>query len=63
MHELLRQELAGVKNAHLLTPPQLDALLPVAEYDDPAANRLAHVPYTPAYYAALGGVIARASTG
>jgi FkbH-like protein len=32
---------------------------PVASYDDPAADALAHIPYTPEFFAALGAVIAR----
>jgi FkbH-like protein len=46
-------------NVYLLSSRQLSELYPVEEYDDPAANALAHVPYKPAYFAALAAAIAR----
>jgi len=54
----LRSELeAG--GAQCVTSKVLAALYPVAEYDDPQGNRLAHIPYTPAGFASLGAIVAR----
>jgi amino acid adenylation domain-containing protein/FkbH-like protein/non-ribosomal peptide synthase protein (TIGR01720 family) len=52
-------ELADVSGVSVLTSAELLALYPVADYDDPHADALGHVPYTEAMFAALGTLIAR----
>jgi FkbH-like protein len=44
---------------HLIRPQEIDALYPVAQVHDPLGEKLGHVPYTPAYFAALGTMLAR----
>jgi FkbH-like protein len=44
---------------HLIRPHEIDALYPVAQVYDPLGEKLGHVPYTPAYFAALGTMLAR----
>src|ERR1700746_307086 len=49
-------ETAGV---HVITSSQLLHLYPVANYEDEYADKLGHIPYTPAFFTALGTMIAR----
>lgn len=51
--------LDAVSTVHLIRPQEIDALYPVARVDDPLADKLGHLPYTPAYFAALGTMLAR----
>ncbi len=51
--------LAGSANARLITASQLASLYPVAGLHNPEGERLGRIPYTEAYFAALGTVIAR----
>lgn len=44
---------------HTVWPAAWATTYPVAERHDPHADRIAHVPYTPEYFAALGTVLAR----
>jgi FkbH-like protein len=50
---------AELGTVHLVAPREIDALYPVAQPHDPLGDRLGHIPYTPAYFAALGAVVAR----
>jgi FkbH-like protein len=59
LEQLLATELSGHHALTLLTPADLFQLYPDLDYDDPQANQLGHVPYTPAGYAALGTLVAR----
>ncbi len=59
LKQQLATELATVGGIHLVTAEELFGLYPIADYDDPAANQLGHVPYTPLFFAALGTLIAR----
>lgn len=45
--------------AQVITSGDLAAIYPVADADDPAADVLAHIPYTPAMFAAIGAAAAR----
>jgi len=45
--------------AHLITPGDLDAAYNVEDPHDPHADELGHVPYTPAFFAALGTMLSR----
>ena len=42
----------------LIAPRDFD-LYPVADYHDPRRDRLGHIPYTPAFFAAMGTLLAR----
>ncbi len=49
-------EMSGV---YLALPDEIEALYPVAQVHDSLGDKLGHIPYTPAYFAALGTVVAR----
>jgi len=51
--------LAGVPNVAVVTPPELFALYPVANCDDDYAWRVGKIPYTTAFFTALGTMLAR----
>ena len=59
MEGFVAAALADVNSLHLLMPREVDALYPVAQPLDPLADKLGHIPYTPAYFAALGTMLAR----
>src|SRR5262249_39772843 len=47
------------KSLHLITPGQLAATYPVEAAHDPDSDELGHIPYMPAFFAALGTLLAR----
>lgn len=51
--------LSGMGTVHLVSASELDALYPVSERHDPHGDELGHVPYTSAYFTALGTLLAR----
>ncbi|MGI0484814.1 HAD-IIIC family phosphatase [Pantanalinema rosaneae CENA516] len=55
----LVDRLRDLKGLHLLSFAAVQALYPVAEYDDPQRDRLGHIPFTPEFFTALGTAIAR----
>lgn len=55
----IASELSKVANVYVTSPNELFDLYPVADYNDPPADQLGHIPYTPAMYAAMGTLIAR----
>jgi len=57
--ESLRTALRDLSAVHLVTAAELRRFYPVSDYDDPHADELGHVPYTPEFFAALGTMIAR----
>lgn len=57
-HEL-ESELKDVRGVHLISSEEILSLYPVAYYDDPTSDRLAHVPYTQAFFTALGTAMCR----
>ena len=59
MEETVAAAVADLSTVHLVTPREIDALYPVAQPHDPHADKLGHIPYTAAYFAALGTVVAR----
>jgi FkbH-like protein len=59
MEDLVAAAVADLSTVHLVTPGEIDALYPVAQAHDPRADQLGHIPYTPAYFTALGTMIAR----
>ena len=56
---IVREGVAGLPTVHLITAAEVAALYPVAEIDDPHAEELGHLPYTPEYFVALATAIAR----
>src|SRR5450755_4682070 len=50
---------AGLSTAHVVTPHEIEALYPVAQPHDSLGDKLGHIPYTPAWFAALGTMLAR----
>ncbi|HTL18898.1 MAG TPA: HAD-IIIC family phosphatase, partial [Patescibacteria group bacterium] len=59
LHKSLETELAAVSGVYLLTNEELRRWYPVVDYDDPAGEELGAVPYTPAFFTALGTALAR----
>ena len=59
MEEFLASGLEGVAGVTVLKPAQLAAAYPVADYFDPHADELGHIPYTREFFASLGTSIAR----
>jgi FkbH-like protein len=57
--ESLRSALRDAGALHLVNTAEIERLYPVSGYDDPHADELGHVPYTPEFFAALGTMIAR----
>nr|VFK17518.1 MAG: HAD-superfamily phosphatase, subfamily IIIC/FkbH-like domain-containing protein/amino acid adenylation domain-containing protein [Candidatus Kentron sp. LPFa] len=59
MEDLLASELEAMGNVYLIGSEEPIKTYPVARFDDPHGEELGHVPYTPAYFTALGTLIAR----
>ena len=57
--DFLRSELRDTGAVHLVNASDIERLYRVSGYDDPHADELGHVPYTPEFFAALGTIIAR----
>ena len=56
---IVRAGIAGLPAVHLITACDLQSLYPVAEIEDPHANELGHLPYTPEFFAALATAVSR----
>jgi FkbH-like protein len=59
LEKQIAQELAKVPNAHVALSSEILELYPVPDYDDPHADRLGHIPYSPTFFHALGTFVAR----
>ena len=59
MEAFVAAGLAELNTVHLVTPGEIHDLYPVAQPHDALGDTLGHIPYTPAYFAALGTVLAR----
>ena len=59
MEALVVSELKAASGVHVITSTQVLDLYPVSNYEDPYANHVGHIPYTPAFFTALGTMIAR----
>jgi len=59
MDALVAAAVADLSTVHLITPREIATLYPVAQPHDPLGDKLGHIPYTPAYFAALGAMVAR----
>ena len=55
----MRFALGGLRGVSVVTPNDVATLYPVAIIDDPEADRQGHVPFTGAYWAAMGTMLAR----
>ena len=56
-------ELRGVGGVHVITPADVARQYPVADYHDAEGERLAHMPYTPRFLAALAATLVRRIDG
>ncbi|MBE9040263.1 FkbM family methyltransferase, partial [Oscillatoriales cyanobacterium LEGE 11467] len=59
MEERLAQRLAGVSGASLLKSAEVNRMYPVEDYYDDRGDEFGRVPYTPAFFTALGTAISR----
>ena len=59
MEDRLAAAVADLSTIHLVKPCETDALYPVTQPHDPLGDKLGHIPYTPAYFAALATMVAR----
>jgi amino acid adenylation domain-containing protein/FkbH-like protein len=59
VEQALVAELEKLTGVYTLQSRELSDWYPVADYDDPSATALGHVPYTPIAYTALGTAVAR----
>lgn len=59
MENLLASELDGISGLYLIKTSELTTIYPVPTYYDPFGDELGHVPFTPAFFSALGTHIAR----
>jgi FkbH-like protein len=59
MEELVLSDLADADGVHVVTSQELAATYPVAEYYDQHGDELAHIPFNPVFFTALGTMIAR----
>ena len=61
LHAELRTAVASLRGIQLIDAGELGQLYPVDIVDDPESDRQAHIPFTPAYWAAMGTILARKS--
>lgn len=59
MEEVITFSLKEATGVYLLTASEIFSTYPVEEYYDPYGDEQSHIPYTPAFYAAIGTMIAR----
>jgi FkbH-like protein len=59
MEDLIVSGLDVISNVYLVKTSELTTAYPVSTYYDADSDELAHVPYMPAFFAALGTMIAR----
>jgi FkbH-like protein len=56
---IIRAGVAGLAAVHVIAACEVQSLYPVEQVEDPHANELGHLPYTPEFFAALATAIAR----
>ncbi len=59
MEQILASELSATSGVHVILSRQVLEFYPVADYEDEYADKVGHIPYTPAYFTALGTMLAR----
>lgn len=57
--ELFAAEIPCIAGTQWIPPEEIARLYPVQRHDDPASNRIGHIPYTTEFYAALGLAVTR----
>ena len=55
----LAASLQAISGVHVVSPAEIFASYPVADYHDAHADKLAHVPFTPLFFSALATMLAR----
>jgi amino acid adenylation domain-containing protein/FkbH-like protein len=59
LEQMVASELNAISGIYAVTSSELKATYPVLDYYDLEAEKLGHIPYTPAFYRSLGTIIAR----
>jgi amino acid adenylation domain-containing protein/FkbH-like protein len=59
MEQTLADELSPTAGVHVITSRQVLERYPVENYEDEYADKLGHIPYTPAFFTALATMLAR----
>ena len=59
MESLLADELAPLNSVYLVSSAEMTERYPVREYYDPFTDKNGHIPYTTAFFTALGTLLAR----
>jgi len=59
MEEVIICGLKEVSGVYLVTASEILSTYPVEEYDDPYGDKQSHIPYTSAFYVAMGTMVAR----
>jgi len=59
MEQVLISELGGLTGFQIIPSTQAFECYAVEDYEDEYADKLGHIPYTPAFYTALGSTLAR----
>src|SRR5579862_450908 len=59
LEALVADGAAELNTVHLIRPSEISESYPVGQIHDPLGDKLGHIPYTPAYFAAMGTMIAR----
>ncbi len=59
LERLIMEGVAAQSSIHVVPSGEISVLYPVADYSDTHGEHLGHVPYTPAYFAALATMMAR----
>ena len=57
----VRKAVGKLRGVHLIGAQEVAELYPVSVVDDPENDRQAHIPFTAAYWAAIGTMLARKS--
>lgn len=59
MEEVITSGLRDAGGVYLITASEILSAYPVEDYDDCYGDKQSHIPYTPAFYAAVGTMVAR----
>ncbi len=59
MEQMLVSELGGLTGVQLIPSTRAFECYPMEDHEDEYADKLGHIPYTPAFYTALGSTLAR----
>ena len=56
---IIQESLSGLSNIQIISRQDIYSAYPVTQYHDPITEKTGHIPYTSAYFTALGSMIAR----